>query len=189
MVVRLAALAVGPSFAGVTLIETTADKLRSRPSLTVNVNESGPEKFGLGVYENEPFGLMLTSPLVGRTEPTANVSRSRSISSPVSVPVSGVSSTVDVLNGLAIGKSFNGDTVMVTVAGNSPRIPNKSRALYVKVSTPLKLGLGVYSKVPSLLKSKTPFVTFETSDALFRFTSRSFNKTDVPLRIPSSPMM
>ncbi len=65
--------------------------------------------------------------------------------SPVSLPstlmVTGVSSLVEGLSATATGMSFTGVTVMVTVA--VAQSPLASHTWYVKVSVPLKSGLGV----------------------------------------------
>src|SRR5262249_34828591 len=102
-------------------------------------------KFAAGVYVTGavqvPFGAQVMGPLVGLTTPwlgpltTVKVKLGLSMSLAVSVMVTGVSSLVVTATLLAVGGSFTGFTVMLTVAVLLAAIP--SLALNVKLSGPL----------------------------------------------------
>ena len=94
---------------------------------------------------------MLIVPVLGPSPPNVSLLKTGTVTLPSSGTV--------VSSASAVGTSFTELTVIVTVAVShkTGKGTPLSQALYVKETTPLKFGFGVYVNVPSLFKTKVPF--------------------------------
>ena len=110
--------AIGGWFgAGDTVTVTKADAVPPRPSLIVYAKRSMPLKPVAGVYSTALPEITVLPLIGGVTLCTTSVSPSGSVSLPRTAKVTGVSSLVLAVSGLATGPSLVPTTVMVTVVG------------------------------------------------------------------------
>ena len=106
------------------------------PSLALNENESVPVKPVVGVYVNDPLGLIVTVPWAAVVEPAAKVNGSPLASVAARVPVNGVFKAVLIVPAVPTGATFTAEPTL-TVAVASELLPKPSFALNENVAGPV----------------------------------------------------